>query len=255
MQDAWRAYLELALGLTEASKKRAQAVARKLVGSSGATAAQLQGLAEELVSTGLANREALTRIVRAEIDRTLGRLGLASADEVTELAERVRGLERELAALRRTAAESGVRPAAEPSDIARGAGVPAVPAGKEVAAPATTGGPDAAEPGDGPTETAPSGRTAGTAGPRKAGATGTAVKKAVAKKAAKKVAKKTVAKKAVVKKAAVKKAGAAEPSVRQAGAKKTTAKKTVAKKVVAKKAAPRTAPAAKRTPPGEGGAA
>lgn len=250
MQDAWRAYLELALGLTEASKKRAQAVARKLVGSSGATAAQLQGLAEELVSTGLANREALTRIVRAEIDRTLGRLGLASADEVTELAERVRGLERELAALRRTAAESGVRPAAEPSDIARGAGVPAVPAGKEVAAPATTGGPDAAEPGDGPTETAPSGRTAGTAGPRKAGATGTAVKKAVAKKAAKKVAKKTVAKKA-----AVKKAGAAEPSVRQAGAKKTTAKKTVAKKVVAKKAAPRTAPAAKRTPPGEGGAA
>lgn len=250
MQDAWRAYLELALGLTEASKKRAQAVARKLVGSSGATAAQLQGLAEELVSTGLANREALTRIVRAEIDRTLGRLGLASADEVTELAERVRGLERELAALRRTAAESGVRPAAEPSDIARGAGVPAVPAGKEVAAPATTGGPDAAEPGDGPTETAPSGRTAGTAGPRKAGATGTAVKKAVAKKAAKKVAKKTVAKKA-----AVKKAGAAEPSVRQAGAKKTTGKKTVAKKVVAKKAAPRTAPAAKRTPPGEGGAA
>lgn len=250
MQDAWRAYLELALGLTEASKKRAQAVARKLVGSSGATAAQLQGLAEELVSTGLANREALTRIVRAEIDRTLGRLGLASADEVTELAERVRGLERELAALRRTAAESGVRPAAEPSDIARGAGVPAVPAGKEVAAPATTGGPDAAEPGDGPTETAPSGRTAGTAGPRKAGATGTVVKKAVAKKAAKKVAKKTVAKKA-----AVKKAGAAEPSVRQAGAKKTTGKKTVAKKVVAKKAAPRTAPAAKRTPPGEGGAA
>jgi hypothetical protein len=55
MQDAWRAYLELALGLTEASKKRAQTAARKLVGSSGATAAQLQTMAEELVSTGLAN--------------------------------------------------------------------------------------------------------------------------------------------------------------------------------------------------------
>lgn len=100
MQDAWRAYLELALGLTEASKKHAQAVARRLVGSSGVTAAQLQTMAEELISTGMANREALTRIVRVEVDRTLGRLGLATTDEVAALTERVRGLERELAATR-----------------------------------------------------------------------------------------------------------------------------------------------------------
>ncbi len=96
MQDAWRAYLELALGLTEASKKRAQTVARKLVGQSGATASQLQGLAEELITTGIANRQALTKIVRFEVDRALGVVGLATAEEVADLTARVRELEREL---------------------------------------------------------------------------------------------------------------------------------------------------------------
>ena len=112
MQDAWRAYLELALGLTEASRKRAQTVARKLVGSSGATAAQLQTLAEELVSTGLANREALTKIIRFEVDRALGAVGLATADEVAELTNRVRQLERELQEAKAAAATS-VAPAGE----------------------------------------------------------------------------------------------------------------------------------------------
>ncbi|WP_422768663.1 histone H1-like repetitive region-containing protein [Plantactinospora sp. WMMC1484] len=114
MQDAWRAYLELALGLTDASKKRAQAAARKLVGSSGATAAQLQTMAEELLSTGMANREALTRMIRVEIDRTLGALGLATGEEVAALTERVGNLERELAAARGTApGGTGLEPEAE----------------------------------------------------------------------------------------------------------------------------------------------
>jgi polyhydroxyalkanoate synthesis regulator phasin len=103
MQDAWRAYLEVALGLTEASKKRAQKVARKLVGQGGVTASQLQGLAEELRSTGLANREALTKIVRFEVERALGVVGLATADEVASLTARVRELEQDLREARRTA--------------------------------------------------------------------------------------------------------------------------------------------------------
>ena len=43
MQDAWRAYLEMALGLTEAPRKKAQKAAGDLVNRGGATAAQLQG--------------------------------------------------------------------------------------------------------------------------------------------------------------------------------------------------------------------
>ncbi|RLP98581.1 phasin family protein, partial [Micromonospora sp. CV4] len=96
MQDAWRAYLELAMGLAEAPRKKAQDVARRLVGSGGATAAQLQALGEELVTTGAANREALTKLVRFEVDRALGAVGLATADEVAELTRRVRDLERQL---------------------------------------------------------------------------------------------------------------------------------------------------------------
>ena len=106
MQDAWRAYLELALGLTEASRKRAQTAVARVIGSGGATAAQLQAMAEELFSTGIANREALNRIIRVEVDRTLAAVGLATAEEVAELTARIDRLEREL---RRTTA--GTAPA------------------------------------------------------------------------------------------------------------------------------------------------
>jgi polyhydroxyalkanoate synthesis regulator phasin len=96
MQDAWRAYLELAFGLTEASKKKAKKVAKDLVGKGGATAAQLQSFAEDLVSTSRDNREGLARLVRYEVDRALGALGLATAEEVTELTNRIKDLEQQV---------------------------------------------------------------------------------------------------------------------------------------------------------------
>uniref|UniRef100_UPI0038B28C06 phasin family protein n=1 Tax=Micromonospora acroterricola TaxID=2202421 RepID=UPI0038B28C06 len=110
MQDAWRAYLELAMGLAEAPRKKAQDVVRRVVGSGGATAAQLQALGEELLTTGAENREALTKLVRFEVDRALGAVGLATADEVAELTRRVRDLERQLREAR--AAEPGGAPSA-----------------------------------------------------------------------------------------------------------------------------------------------
>src|SRR4051812_48038303 len=96
MADAWRAYLEMALGLTEAPRKRAQKVVGDLANRGGATAAQLQGLVDDLTSAGMANREALTNIVRHEVDRALGVVGLATVQEVDELNARVRDLERQL---------------------------------------------------------------------------------------------------------------------------------------------------------------
>ncbi|MBQ1029001.1 hypothetical protein AB0A73_13000 [Glycomyces sp. NPDC047369] len=139
MQDAWRAYLELAMGLTEAPRKKAQDVARRLVGSGGATAAQLQALGEELLTTSAANREALTKLVRFEVDRALGAVGLATADEVAELTRRVHDLERQLREARSVDA-STVGPAAAPDPTAAarpGTGlVPSdAPAGAPVSAP------------------------------------------------------------------------------------------------------------------------
>jgi polyhydroxyalkanoate synthesis regulator phasin len=119
MQDAWRAYLEMALGLTEAPRKKAQQVAGELVNRGGATAAQLQGLVDDLMSTGVANREALTNIVRYEVDRALGVVGLASADEVSDLTNRVKDLERQLvqAQARADAAEAAAGATAVPSVV------------------------------------------------------------------------------------------------------------------------------------------
>lgn len=94
MQDAWRAYLEVALGLTEASRKKAREVTKNLFDRGEATAAQLQNAASELLATSRANRETLARLVRYEVDRALSALGLATSEEVSELTERVRELER-----------------------------------------------------------------------------------------------------------------------------------------------------------------
>ncbi|KXK58453.1 hypothetical protein AWW66_29700 [Micromonospora rosaria] len=202
MQDAWRAYLELAMGLTEAPRKRAQDVARRLVGSGGATAAQLQALAEELVSTGAANREALTKLVRFEVDRALGAVGLATADEVAELTRRVHELERQL----REARTGG--PAVAP-DTAPEA-FPTEPSA--VAATARAGGSGAGESGAAGSGAAESGSAAAepAAGQGGAGAPAAPPGGVVARKA---VAKKAVAKKAV-KKALVKKEPAEVTPVR-----------------------------------------
>ncbi|MGW0436731.1 phasin family protein [Micromonospora sp. NPDC003197] len=189
MQDAWRAYLELALGLTEASRKRAQTVARRLVGSSGATAAQLQALAEELVSTGLANREALTKIIRFEVDRALGAVGLATADEVAELTNRVRQLESELQEAKTTASTAA---------SATGEMTAATSAGTLTAGTA--------------------GAAAASAPAKQVAAKKTAAKSAVAKKAVvKKVAAKQVAKKAVAKKTVAKKTTATQVAAKKTG--------------------------------------
>jgi polyhydroxyalkanoate synthesis regulator phasin len=123
MPDAWRAYLEMALGLTETPRKRAQKAVGDLVNRGGATAAQLQGLVEDLMAAGMANREALTNIVRYEVDKALGAVGLATAEEVDELTARVRDLEQELQVARAkpgageaaaAVAAGGTRPAKSP---------------------------------------------------------------------------------------------------------------------------------------------
>ncbi|MCW2777252.1 MAG: hypothetical protein JWN17_977 [Frankiales bacterium] len=93
MRDALKAYLALAGSLTEVTRQRAAAAAKALVAQGEATAEQVTALAEDLVDQSRANREAVTALVKFEVDRTLGRVGLASADEVAELSARVRVLE------------------------------------------------------------------------------------------------------------------------------------------------------------------
>lgn len=205
MQDAWRAYLELAMGLTEAPRKKAQDAVMRVVGQGGATAAQLQTLAEELVATGLANRESLTKLVRFEVDRALGAVGLATADEVAELTRRVHDLERQLREARGTLEPGATRP--EPS--AGPAGTAPAQTEPDAAESSKAGSPEAESPKSkssksesseaGPSEPEPSHAEAApvTTPPN---TPATTPSKAPATTPSKAVAKKTVAKKAIAKK-------------------------------------------------------
>ena len=123
-KDAWHAYVELALGLTDTSRKKAMKIVQQVAGKGGATADQLQ----DLVNQGMANREAMTRMIRVELDRALGRVGLATMDEVDELSRRVRELETELR-IAQTASPSAPRSTAQTA--------PTAPAAKKTVAKKT----------------------------------------------------------------------------------------------------------------------
>ncbi|MFY1661121.1 hypothetical protein [Micromonospora sp. WMMD1274] len=200
MQDAWRAYLELAMGLTEAPRKKAQDAVMRVVGQGGATAAQLQTLAEELVATGLANRESLTKLVRFEVDRALGAVGLATADEVAELTRRVHDLERQLREARGTLEPGATRPepSAGPAGTAPAQTEPDAAESSEAESP--EGGPSKSESSEaGPSEPEPSHAEASPA-TTPPNTPATTPSKAPATTPSKAVAKKTVAKKAIAKK-------------------------------------------------------
>ncbi len=103
--EALRGYMAVASGLGELTRQRAVAAARTLLAQGEATAGlvvdpvrdQVQGLADELMATGRANRDLLVGLVRVEVERRVAALGLATGEQVAELADRVARLERQLA--------------------------------------------------------------------------------------------------------------------------------------------------------------
>lgn len=182
--QTWRSYLDVALGLTEAGRQQAARAVRRVVDRGGAAAGQVQAQIQAKAGNLPVDREALLRVVRAEFDRALGRVGLATADEVAALADRVRELEREL--------HGG-----------SGTGQPAPPAAGEA--------PAAGEPEGGAGRPAPGPVKAAKKAIKKAGVAG---KPAEAGKAAARVsgAAKAAAKKTVAKKAGPRAAGRAAPT-------------------------------------------
>ncbi|WP_425560433.1 phasin family protein, partial [Luedemannella flava] len=134
MADAWRTYLEMALGATEASRKQATKVVKRLVGRGGAKAEQVQQMANDLLTAGAANREIVGKMVKQEVDRALSKVGLVSADEVAALKAQVRKLEKELHAARVPEAEPAAAPATPTTPAAPGAAEPAATVAPEAVA-------------------------------------------------------------------------------------------------------------------------
>lgn len=138
VRDALKAYLSLGGGLTEITRQRAVATARALVAQGEATAEQVSGIAEDLVVQSRANREAVIALVAFEVERAVGLVGLASADEVGELAARLRVLETEVRQLRTHSADASATPPA-PEAAKASAKAAKVPA-KAAKAPAKAAG-------------------------------------------------------------------------------------------------------------------
>jgi len=96
VKDAIKGYLALATGLTEVTRQRATSAAKALVAQGEATAGQVQALADDLVTQSKSNREAVVALVKYEVDKALGRVGLVSKDEVDSLQARIKVLEGQL---------------------------------------------------------------------------------------------------------------------------------------------------------------
>jgi len=106
--DALRGYVALVSGLTEVSRQRAVAQAKVLLADGSLdpvveagrqAGTQVQALADDIVSTGRANRDLLVGLVRAEVERAVGSLGLAGTDEVSALQAQVDRLTRRVTEL------------------------------------------------------------------------------------------------------------------------------------------------------------
>jgi polyhydroxyalkanoate synthesis regulator phasin len=111
VKDAIKGYLALATGLTEVTRQRATTAAKALVAQGEATAGQVQALADDLVSQSRTNREAVVSLVRYEVDKALGRVGLVGKDEVEALQQRIRSLEGQLRETQKKAGKAPVKKA------------------------------------------------------------------------------------------------------------------------------------------------
>jgi polyhydroxyalkanoate synthesis regulator phasin len=101
--DGLRGYIQLANGLTDVTRERARSAAKALLaqGEVGVGAmvpepvrSQVGALTDDLLATSRANRDLLVNLVRAEVERSVARLGLVSAQELSASARRSRSLER-----------------------------------------------------------------------------------------------------------------------------------------------------------------
>ncbi|HET6989404.1 MAG TPA: polyhydroxyalkanoate synthesis protein PhaF [Kribbella sp.] len=104
--DALRGYVQLANGLTEVTRQKAQAAAKALLQQTGADTlttgltAKVSELTDEIVATSKSNRQLLQAIVSNEVEGAVARLGFVRSEEVAALTRRVQTLEGELAEAR-----------------------------------------------------------------------------------------------------------------------------------------------------------
>ena len=119
--DGLRGYIQLANGLTDVTRDRARSAAKALLaqGEVGVGAvvpapvrSQVGALTDDLLATSRANRDLLVNLVRAEVERSVARLGLVSAQELSAATRRSRALERRVEELEQELRSAARKPTA-----------------------------------------------------------------------------------------------------------------------------------------------
>ena len=135
MLNDLRGYLQLANGLTDVTAAKAKDMAATLIaqGVLLSTKApdlvgQVQELADDLMSTSRNNREMLVGLVRAEVDRTVSRMGFVREDDLAAVRRHVQRLEQELHAKNGAAAPKPAKKAAKKSPSKKAAAKTTAPA-------------------------------------------------------------------------------------------------------------------------------
>jgi len=108
MRDAIKRYVDAAQSLTDIPRERAERIARLLAGNGLIDSGQIRSVAMDLVERSRENRRRVTELVTSEIRRQISRLGLASADDVERLRQRVQALEANQRAARRATPKRAV---------------------------------------------------------------------------------------------------------------------------------------------------
>ncbi|HEY0690066.1 MAG TPA: polyhydroxyalkanoate synthesis protein PhaF [Kribbella sp.] len=202
VMDALRGYVQLANGLTEVTRQRAQQAAKALLQQSGAESltTRVSDLADEIVATSKSNRQLLQAIVANEVEGAVARLGFARVEEVAALSRRIQKLEGEVAEAHAAAADPSAPAAPAPAKRAAKDTAPAKASPTQNSAPTANNSPTAdTSPAQASAPTSPAKTSA--AKERVPATKAAAKKSAPAKKAAKQSA---PAKKAAAKKAAKK---------------------------------------------------
>jgi polyhydroxyalkanoate synthesis regulator phasin len=92
--DQLKRYLDAGIAFTQMTRQRAEAIVRDLVKAGEVQSDQAQQTVQELVDRSRENTERLIEMVRKEMRSQAGALGLATADDIKRLEQRIEALGR-----------------------------------------------------------------------------------------------------------------------------------------------------------------
>ena len=85
----WQQFIEAGMQFTELRRSQAKRIARELMAQGQIARDQLASTVDELVDLSRRRTEELSRIVRQEVQRQLGALGLATKEDLERVERRV----------------------------------------------------------------------------------------------------------------------------------------------------------------------